>query len=603
MATATYPRTWNLDSLYPNPESDEFAALADAHKSQLRELAVASEKLSAPSVGTAAEWSEFLEALNQVTGMASDLSAIIGCHAAGDAENRAFAQWESQLAAMRPTMEKVVTNIEFLLNALSPSEFDAFVSANESLVSLRFFLEECRLNSQQRLPRDQEILAADLAVDGLHAWGRLYDRVSSTLRVKIMEKGDIVEKSPGQVGFDSADRSVRENNFYAADKAWHSIGDTCADALNHISGTRLTLYRHLGLQDQLDVPLRRNRLQRETLNAMWAAIADRSEMLLQYFEAKANLLGIKRLGWFDQMAPLPTRRGAAELSYDEACRLTVAALGRFSPDFGDFSRRCVTEGWVESEDRVGKRQGGFCTSMPLKQESRIFMTFTNSIDSMSTLAHEIGHAYHSHVLRDEPILLQGYPMCLAETASTFAEAVLGEDRYQAAENNETRLRILDNQLSDAVAFLMNIRARFLFENSYHAERADGELSPDRFRELMLAAQKKAYLNAFADDEWDPNFWISKLHFYISELPYYNFPYTFGYLLSQGLYSLGRDGGDRFPEQYRGFLLATGCMDCESSVHSSFGEDLKGPDFWNRSLDIIEDRVNRFVELAKSSQAF
>jgi oligoendopeptidase F len=187
-------------------------------------------------------------------------------------------------------------------------------------------------------------------------------------------------------------------------------------------------------------------------------------------------------------------------------------------------------------------------------------------------------------------------MNLAETASTFAEAVLGEGRLQAADDADSQLQILDTMLGDSLAFLMNIHARFIFEDSFHRERPSGELTADRFRELMLAAQKEAYLDGFAEDGWNPNFWISKLHFYISEYPFYNFPYTFGYLLSLGLFALAGDGDD-FPARYRKFLMATGCQNTEDTVQSTFGQDLGQPDFWNRSLDIIEERVNQFAELA------
>ena len=384
MATAELPRTWNLD-FYPHPESKDFTDLMQDHAAQLSALVTRSNELASPAAASGTEWAAFLQDFGDVAGQSSDLQSVVLCHASADAQNRTFIQWESQLAAQQPLMEQIVTNIEFRLSSLSDSQFDEFVRSDSGLSRVRFFLEECCRNAQQRLPKEQEILAADLAVDGLHAWGRLYDRISGALRVTVMEKGEFIEKSPGQLTCDSAERTVRENNFHAADRAWHSIGDTCADALNHIAGTRLTLYRHLDFKDQLDVPLRRNRLQRRTLQTMWDTISARKKMLLNYFEAKSRLLGIERMSWFDQTAPLTFTSVSSDLSYDDACRLTVDALGNFDPEFGDFSRRCVEERWVESEDRPGKRQGGFCTPLPMKKESRIFMTFTNSFDSMSRI--------------------------------------------------------------------------------------------------------------------------------------------------------------------------------------------------------------------------
>ena len=188
-------------------------------------------------------------------------------------------------------------------------------------------------------------------------------------------------------------------------------------------------------------------------------------------------------------------------------------------------------------------------------------------------------------------------MNLAETASTFAEAVLGEQRLQLASTDYERLQILDGMLGDAVAFLMNIHARFLFEDEFHRQRATGELTSDQLNELMVKAQREAYLNTLADQGWNPRFWVSKLHFYITSVPFYNFPYTFGYLLSLGVYAIGKDSGPDFPQNYRRLLLATGSQDAEDAVQSTMGFDLRKPDFWQKSLTIVAARVRDFIKLA------
>ncbi len=602
MTTAAhFPETWELESLYPHPTSEEFRKVLDDYHAELERVANISDGLPAVSGDpqSGAAWASFLRDYEQINGRGSDLEAFIGCHCAAEAENKEFQRLEAQLAALEPLSERIDTNIDLALQSASEKDLEGMLACDPYLREISYFLHDSRRMAQLRLPREQELLAAELAVDGIHAWGRLYDRISGALKIRVMEKGEVVEKSPGQVQFDSPQRAVRENNFFAADKAWSSIADTCADAINHIAGTRLTYYRRMDLADHLVAPLCHNRMRRETLDAMWSSIAARKEMLVKFLRKKAEMLGLEQLCWYDLQAPLPTGTSAAgeHLSYDEACDLVISTFTSFSGDLGEFARDSIERRWIEVENRKGKRQGGFCTGFPTRKESRIFMTFTNTSDSMSTLAHELGHAYHSHVLRDAPLLLQDYPMNLAETASTFAEAVLIDRRLDDAKSNTEQLAILDNILSDAVVYLMNIHARFLFENSFHTQRAEGELTAAELSELMLAAQKEAYCDALAPDGWNPNFWVSKLHFYISSLPFYNFPYTFGYLLSLGVYALARERGAAFPEQYRRFLIATGCQDTEEAVQSSFGEELSQPGFWNRSLDLVEGRVERFLQLA------
>jgi oligoendopeptidase F len=597
--TDNYPLNWELDSLYSHPESDEFRATVDQLKSELSRLAEASDDL--PTVGkseaTVSAWSEFLAQHAVAHAEFTAINAFIGCHAAADAADKTFQQYEGELSALSPLKSRIATNIEFAFQAADQDTFTTFIATAPTLLENAYFLSLCRRNAKLRLPKEQELLAAELDVDGLHAWGRVYDRLSGGLRIRIQERGEIIERSPGQVQFDMSQRAIRENNYYAADKAWTSIAEPCAEAINHIAGSRLSKYRRLGV-DHLAAPLNQNHMTRDTLDTMWSTVTSRKSCVVDYLKKKAELLGVERLSWFDQQAPLPSsgRGTESSLTYDDACNLTIKAFSEFSPELGDFARMSVKEKWIEVEDRPGKRQGGFCTDIPTRKQSRIFMTFTQSNDSMSTLAHELGHAYHTWALRDQPIFQRDYPMNLAETASTFAESVLGESRLAAASSNQEKLEILDGMLGDSVAFLMNIHARFVFEDNFHIERAAGEVSPERLCELMKSAQQEAYCNTLADDGWNPNFWISKLHFYITDWPFYNFPYTFGYLLSLGTYSLAKDATD-FPKQFRDFLIATGCQDTEAAVESSFGYDLRQPEFWNRSLDIVEQRVQQFLDLA------
>lgn len=599
MTAGRFPLTWDLESLLPAPTTPAFRTALNAFTAKLKALAAATDDIPAFQSENIAAWEKFLQQYETLDAQYTDFSAFMGCQSAGDAENKLYQQLEAELSALNPDRERLATTVEFALKDLSDADFQATIKASAYLTKIEYFLRLKRRQANFRLPRDQELLAADLAVDGLHAWGRLYDRLCGALRVTVIEKGKPVSKSPGQVLFDSPQRTVRENNFYAVDAAWATIEDSCADAINHIAGTRLTTYRRLGVKDHLETPLMYNRMSRATLDSMWGTITAFKPILKEYLDCKARWLGQEKLAWYDLAAPLPSIPGTVvddNISYDQACDWIIDAFQQFSPELGDFAKMSLTEKWVEAENRSGKRQGGFCTSLPTPKVSRIFMTYTNSADSMSTLAHELGHAYHSWVLRDEPVFLADYPMNLAETASTFAEAVLNEQRLRRAKTDYEKLALLEGLLSDAVAFLMNIHARFIFENAFHVERAKEELTAKRLSELMEAAQKEAYVGALADGGWNPRFWASKLHFYITGVPFYNFPYTFGYLLSLGVYAVGRDAGPSFPDQYRKLLMATGCQDAEDAVQSTLGFDLRGPEFWTRSLSIIADRVQQFRQL-------
>ena len=201
------------------------------------------------------------------------------------------------------------------------------------------------------------------------------------------------------------------------------------------------------------------------------------------------------------------------------------------------------------------------------------MTYGGTFGGATTLAHELGHAHHSWLLRERPYYATSYPMTLAETASTFCEGLLISAALDETTDAGVRLRLLDRMLEEAVSMLMNLRSRFLFEIDFYRQRASGPLTAAELDELMVAAQRRAYCDAVAADGYHPLFWASKMHFYFTDVPFYNFPYVVGYLLASGS---GRAGG-RGGAGVRGRLPPAACR------HR--GHDLRGarrPPSWRRS---------------------
>ena len=139
----------------------------------------------------------------------------------------------------------------------------------------------------------------------------------------------------------------------------------------------------------------------------------------------------------------------------------------------------------------------------------------------------------------------------------------------------------------AHAYLLNIPMRFEFEKSFYTERAAGEVPVTRLGALMDAAQRRLYGDTLQPEGTDPFFWASKMHFFITGVSFYNFPYVFGYLLSQALYARFQAEGAAFLPHYESFLLASGSASCEEVARRTLGEDLTSPDFWAGGMRAME----------------
>ena len=465
--------------------------------------------------------------------------------------------------------------------------------------SARFVLEHMRKDAQFAMSSEREALAADLNVDGLDAWGRLYDTVSGKLSFEMKWPDGRVEEIPiaqRRSLMEGPDRAIRQAAFEGGNKAWESVVDVTAAALNAISGTRHTLYDYRGIDHFLDKALFDAGISHKTIDAMFEAIQSERELSQRILRVKADAMALDGIAWYDLGAPLPFP-DQGKLSWKDAQVMVQTSFAKAYPALGEFQQMMYDREWIEWEPRPGKRPGAFCTGSRLLRESRIYMTYNESIGDVRTLAHEAGHAFHSWVMRDLRPYQCGYPMTLAESASTFGEMILTEGLLQDPDVSTVQKALtLDQEVAHGAIFLMDIPVRFQFERAVYEERKSGELSVTQFKDLMVQTQRDVFGDVLLEGGEDPYFWASKLHFYITGVSFYNFPYTFGFLLSRGLFSAFKEEGPEFLPRYEEFLRLTGSDTAEGVAKRSIGEDLEQPDFWIRAIRTLEEPLAQLQEL-------
>jgi oligoendopeptidase F len=589
----TYKDVWDMDAIFPGgSDSASYEASLTALECDIVEFGVHIRAIegSAPNEETLKSLTEELQSIGS---RLVESEAFASCLASQDQKDKKAVAHGSAIRTLVAAYESQLTRFDRVLTSLPNEQWSEWMSS-ALFAPVAFPLSERRRLALEKLSPELETLLNDLAVDGYHGWSELYDTTVSQVEVPCEEDGKVTMLSAGQAQnkLYHPSKGVRDRTFTAWENTWEKHADYCAQALNHLGGFRLQVYKHRGWDSVHKEPLDINRMSTETLGSMWNAIENNRSFLLDYFKKKAELIGVKQLSWTDLDAPLGS--AGATLSYDEGAELIVEQFRRFGLKLADFSAMAFKNRWIEAEDRPNKRPGGFCTSFPMKQQSRIFMTYEGSMNNVSTLAHELGHAFHTQVMFDQPPLTQNYAMNVAETASTFAELIVSDATIRNAPDRDTKLALLDDKIQRSVAFLMNIHARFLFETNFYEERKKGTVSTERLNALMVEAQRSSHHGALSS--YHPHFWASKLHFYITEVPFYNFPYTFGYLFSTGIYATAAGEGASFEERYIRLLQDTGRMTVEELARKHLNVDLTKPDFWKQSVALMQKDVEEFLTL-------
>jgi oligoendopeptidase F len=499
------------------------------------------------------------------------------------------------LSSMEARLETVKTGIEELALSLDQDAWSKLLD-DQRLRGSAFYWNERRSIATLKMEPKLEKLATRLAVDGYHAWNRLYSKIAGDLTADFEEDGGKKTLSMGQLSnrMSSSDRGVRRRAFEKLEEAWKTMDGLAALELNSIAGFRLSLYEARGWESPLFEPFLRSRVRHQTIEAMWEAIAAGVGRIREYIDAKKQILGIEDFRWYDQSAPLG--EVTRTYPYPEATDFVTRHLAGFSEELGEFARMAIERRWVEAEDRSGKAAGGFCTGFPVAGESRIFMTYSGNYTEMMTLAHELGHAYHSWVLRDKDYYGRHYTMTLAETASTFNEMLVTDAALDLVDDPRERLSLVDRKLQEHLAMFCNIRARYLFEAAFYDERKRGPVPRERLNELMFEAQREAFGGMLAEDGYHPLFWASKLHFSETGVPFYNFPYTFGHLFAGGIYDRAKKEGSTFAKKYKALLIDTGGMTCEDLARRHLDVDLAAGGFWKDAVARALKDVDVFLGL-------
>ena len=589
---------WDLSSYFEAFGGPDYQAFKAGLTEDLQQLTSDLAQLGDLSGENNSIWTQFTERLEDLTSRFGHLSSYLGCLCAADATEEGYARDYAWLKEQSAGLHTLIAQFNSRLGQTKDSEFNQFI-AQQKLQDAAFYLSECRTRAQFQMDNAAEDLASELNVHGINAWGQLYDTLSGQLNFQYVDENGESQTAPmGQRVslITGPNRKVRISAFHGANAAWSEHEATCNAALNALAGTRHSLDRRRGSDHFLNEACRSARLEQTTLDAMFQAIDDTIELPRSILAYRSKQMGIDKAGFYDLYAPieLPDQD---PISWESGTALVQGAFDEAYPALGAFNEELLKKRWVDYQPRDSKRPGGFCTGSQVIQESRIFMTFKDTMSAVTTYAHEVGHAWHSRVMAKQRPFASEYPMTLAESASTFAELLLSDGVLSSPEFSDAqKLTLLDANVGHMIAFLLDIPVRYRWEKRFYEERRDGIVSVSRMKELMKEEQRKQFGYTMAEEGLDPYFWCSKLHFYIDEIRFYNFPYTIGFLLSASLFARFKEEGASFLPQYETFLQKSGSMSCEQVVRETLGEDIQNPDFWTRAIESLNEPFTKLKAL-------
>lgn len=524
------------------------------------------------------------------------ISTFASCQLSTDALHKQAKELSGRLSLVSAQFSKACKPVNLFLQR-APQNFIDELLKLEGMEAFTFGITHTRKLKDTLLSTSEEVLVTGLSQDGLHAWGKLYNSISGSMKVKVGDEEMGLAKASSLVR--QGDREKRKLAYEGIDKAWRQHEEAAAAILNAINGWRLEMNEnrsHTTPVHYLDVSCHQSRIERATLNSLMEETYRQRDIGQKALTSMAKLMKVDKLAPYDLLAPAPLEESSAvseAISFPKAIDLIAEAFSELTPEMGEFAKMMADNGWIDAKPTEARSPGAYCTKFHKTREPRVFMTYTGSMGNVVTLAHELGHAYHNWVMKDLPIEKTFYSMTLAETASIFAETLVKKALLKKSTSREERLKILWQDAESAAALLINIPARYEFEKNLVEARKERPQSPDEMRTMMSESWKKWYDTTLTS--YDEMFWANKLHFSISSLGFYNYPYLFGYLFSLGIYSQKDKYGDSFPELYHNILKDTGTMMAEDLIKKHLDKDITTPEFWSNSLDVVREQVEEFTK--------
>lgn len=457
------------------------------------------------------------------------------------------------------------------------------------------FIKVRRLSKPYLLSESVEQVLSKKSLVGSDAWGKFYAEYTAAFQFEIEIHDEIKTLSQGEIRplFRDPDPVIRENAF----KAYYQKYAKESIAINHCfnniwkdHGQNIALRKY---PDTMTPAHLRNQLPDDKIiQTMMNVVRNNYSLVQDYYKAKAKLLNQgNKIKGSDLYAPIGK---AIKYSWDEAKEIVIDAYTEFDQEIGELSKRFFERNLVDSEIRKAKRTGAFCAGLSPELDPLILMSYNGTPDSISTLAHEMGHGLHDMFSgRKQTLFYYHPPLVAAETASVFGEQILINKLMKTMTDEEAKLKLLGSQVEDAILTISRQTMYIFFEKECHETGSQKNLSNKEMSEIWNNYVNEAYGDAvefLPEQSWN---WASIPHFINSR--FYCYAYSFGMLFVLGLYQKYLEEGKTFIPKYKALLEAGGSR-FPVDLAASVGLDITEESFWQAGFDYLNNLLREFQEL-------
>lgn len=392
----------------------------------------------------------------------------------------------------------------------------------------------------------------------------------------------------------SQDRTLRKNAFISFYKGYRQHINTFASAYAGAvkAATAEASVRHY--ESSRAMSMAGENIPAEVYDNLIATVRKHMPAMYRYVALRKKILGVDELHYYDVYAPL-MGEVKVHYTYEQAQQMVLDAVAPLGKDYGDLVRKAFAERWIDVYPNKGKSGGAYSTGT-YDSNPYILTNFTGTLDSVSTIAHEMGHSMHTwHSNHHQPPQYADYTLFVAEVASTVNENLLIEQLLQKEQNPQMRLYLLNQYLENFKGTVYRQTMFAEFEREAHAMAERGEaLNPAALNALYKRLVEDYFGPELVMDEEVQYEWARIPHFY---RPFYVYKYATGYSTAVALSEAILREGEPAVRRYREFLSMGGSAYPLDELRHA-GVDLATP----APVDAALEKFERILEDAEKTLA-
>jgi oligoendopeptidase F len=463
-----------------------------------------------------------------------------------------------------------------------------------TLSEYRHFLERIKRRTPHVLSIDQERLVMAKDQNGVEAWSKLQGDWLSTRSFRITVDGKRKVLSYGEIIglYQSPSRKVRRDANRAVYKGLGTDDIVWSTALRSVCADHVHMCEWRRYPAPVTPSLIANDLEQGALDALMRTMVASGGVYRRYLRTKARLMHLPKLANWDVTAPLPDSP-ERKYTWEESRQQVVAAYRGFDEQFAAWVEDMYTRRHIDAEVRHGKVSGAFCSSWIAGQSAYVLQSFNGTLHDVYTQAHELGHAVHAYLsARAQKLSNLEVGMCIAECGSIFGELLLTDELLRTAKDVGERRAIISAVMDEFGMAAFQVSARYFFEQSLYDAIKEGKyLDGETTSGLWVKARDDVYGKAvrwLPEMKWE---WTMKLHYYMPNFRFYNYPYVFAQLFVFALYRLYKEEGKAFVPKLKA-LLSAGSSRSPAELAKELGFDLSSDQFWTKGIQQAEEFIGQ-----------